>query len=1059
MKNILNWKIIAILILALVLGYMDVPNQYQTLPYTPQSVKDSKIHLGLDLQGGSQLDYKIDLRKVPEADREGIVEGVKEVINRRVNALGVSEPNIYVSQVADEQHIIVELAGVKDLEKAKETVGKTIQLEFKEQKETLDPQEKTAVQKQAQSILKEVQSKPAEFSIIGTEEMNAAVGKVEYKFVETATRKDFTDEKLADEVFKAPAGKIIPRLIEGKDGFVVTEGQFIPREGFFIIQVKEKKQQEKTEPVSAIIGASHILVAYKDAQSAGAEITRSRREAKKEATRILKEVEQGATSFSEFAKKYSDEPNTETTAGKLIQPVTDDGTYVEAFTTAALALQKDGDISDVVETEFGFHIIRADKVTPATTKTSFEEIVSYESIFLSTIPDAWQETALTGEHFVRAEVQFDQLLQPLVAISFNDEGGKLFEELTQKNVGKPLAIFVGGSLISSPRVNEAISGGQAVITGSFTPEEAQNLARDLNTGAIPAPVVLTGQYTIGASLGQTALQMSLNAGLIGLLLVIIFMILYYRLPGLIATVALGMYAVILLFFLKAALYLPLALGISTVIFIVLIVKILKSQESGGEKLISGILAVFILFFLSFLLSSPVVLTLAGVAGVILSIGMAVDANILIFERTKEELKLGRPIRDAVEIGFDRAWSSIRDSNFSSLITCAILFYFGTSIIRGFAFNLAAGILISMFTAITITRAFLLGIVQTRLGQQTWLFGVSEKEKHESKDKKPLRIIENTRVWFGFSGVLIVISIISLFVNGLQFSIDFRGGTLLDITFEKSVTVDEIRGVLYDISEPDSAVSASAAPAGASGPAIEAVASDVPSSKNYGNAVIVASGENRWIVRTEHMDNETHDDLLGRLEAKFGTVHEDRFTTIGPTLGTTLKQRAAVALAVAFLAIIVYIAFAFRKVPKGVSAWRFGITAFAALLHDATITLGAFSLFKWEVDALFITALLTIIGFSVHDTIVVFDRIRENLKRKTADESLTVIANKSMTQTMARSINTSFSTLLTLLALLFFGSPTIFYFTLALVIGIVIGTYSSIFSATPLLVWWQNRKNS
>ncbi|MEK7529085.1 MAG: protein translocase subunit SecF, partial [Patescibacteria group bacterium] len=283
------------------------------------------------------------------------------------------------------------------------------------------------------------------------------------------------------------------------------------------------------------------------------------------------------------------------------------------------------------------------------------------------------------------------------------------------------------------------------------------------------------------------------------------------------------------------------------------------------------------------------------------------------------------------------------------------------------------------------------------------------------------------------------------VNGLHLSIDFRGGTLLDMTFEKTATVEEIKSALTEISDTSSVAIASSSET-----------SGEEAAKDFTKATIIPSGDNRWIIRTEHMDNDTHDDLLIALEKRFGTVTEDRFTTIGPTIGTTLKNRAVLSLSIAFIAIILYIAFAFRRVPKGVSSWRFGICAVAALTHDVIIPIGIFSLFKFEVDALFVTALLTVVGFSVHDTIVVFDRLRENLKNKREGESLTHQANASMTQTMARSINTSLSTLITLLALLFFGSQSIFYFILTLVIGIVVGTYSSIFTATPLLIWWQER---
>lgn len=715
-----------------------------------------------------------------------------------------------------------------------------------------------------------------------------------------------------------------------------------------------------------------------------------------------------------------------------------DGGYVPSFTNAALKLAQEGEYSEVTESPFGFHIIRADDFTQ----------IKYQQIFVSTEPDPWQETGLSGEQFERADVSFDNFLQPTVSIKFNEEGAKLFEEITARNVNKPVAIFVGGTLISQPNVNEKISGGDAVITGRFTVEEAQALARDLNTGAIPAPVILSGQYTIGATLGQEALSTSLKAGIIGLVIIAIFMVLYYRLPGFVAVVALGIYTALLLFLVKSELPLPVALGIAVLVFIAIIYQILRSKEDGWEKFVTFVLACFVLFFVTFLLSNAVVLTLAGVAGVILSIGMAVDANILIFERTKEEIRAGRPLSSAIDVGFDRAWSSIRDSNFSSLITCAILFYFGTSIIQGFAFNLAAGILISMFTAITITKTLLTAVMRTRLGEKFWLWGVSPS----GADHKTYHIIEKTKVWFTLSGSVLAISLVVLVIFGLKLGIDFNGGTLLDITFSKPVTAEEIKGELKNIQEVLNADAASGKTALSSNPALESGKKSI----ELVNGRIVPSGENQVLINIEHIDNETHEKILGSLQKKFGEVTENRFTTIGPVVGETLKKKAVFAVIIAMAMIILYITFAFRKIPKRVSPWKFGVCAIVALMHDVLIPIGVFAVFRFEVDALFITAILTVLGFSVHDTIVVFDRIRENLKYQERDETFTHVANKSMSQTMARSINTSLTTLITLMTLLLFGSASIFNFILVLVIGIVVGTYSSIFIASPLLVLWQKK---
>lgn len=1021
MQKFFNWKIVVIIGVAILLLYFDSPDRFQKIPFTPNFIKDAKIHLGLDLQGGTQLDYKIDLRKVEEKDKKQILDGIEKVINRRVNNLGVSEPNIYLSEIADENHIIVELAGIKDIEEAKKVVGKTIQLEFKEEAGEVDKdKQKDIVSRRASAILQKILKTPSKFELISQEETLANPSKTRFKTTDFEYRDQIQDEKFASELFKAAPSKIIPKLIEANLGYELTrEGQVQPQEGFVAVKVLEKKDAVREIKHEKEVETSHVLIAYQGAQRAAPEITRNKGEAYKFAKELFEKIKKGEKKFEDSAKESSDEPGAKESAGKLAAPVKKDGTYVEEFTNAALALEKDLDLAGPVETKFGFHIIRANKVKPEFVEKKTEPQVKYAYLLFSTLPDPWKETGLTGEHFKHADVQFDQLYQPRVSIKFNDEGAKLFEEITERNVTKRVAIFVGGDLISAPVVNEKIAGGEAVITGNFTLKEAQELARDLNTGAIPAPVLLSGQYSIGATLGEQALTDSVKAGIIGIIVLMIFMILYYRLPGLIAVIALSIYSVLFLFLLKSNLPLIAALAIAVIIFIGIIYHILRSQEPGWEKLLTFVLSCFILFLATFLLSTPVTLTLAGVAGVILSIGMAVDANVLIFERMKEELHSGRPLSSAIEIGFERAWSSIRDSNFSSLITCAILFYFGTSIIKGFALTLAAGILISMFTAINITKLFLLSSVRTKFANNLWLYCLPKRER------KTFNIIGRMKLWFILSGAFILLGIGGLIFNGLNLGMDFKGGALFDIKFEKQINQNEIQSSLAEL--------------------------------NLGNIIVTPSGEKNFILRLAHIDNETHDKILNTLKEDFGNLEETRFTTIGPTVSATLKNRALLALGIAFIAIILYIAFAFRKVPKKISAWKFGICAVIALIHDTFIPIGLFALFRVEIDAFLITALLTIIGFSVHDTIVVYDRIRENLKTADRDQSFAEIANKSVNQTLARSINTSFTTLLALFALLIFGSPSIFYFVFALILGIFFGTYSSIFLASPLLALWQKKK--
>ena len=330
----------------------------------------------------------------------------------------------------------------------------------------------------------------------------------------------------------------------------------------------------------------------------------------------------------------------------------------------------------------------------------------------------WLTTGLTGKDLSNASVQFDQQTgAPTIALQFNAEGTKLFSDITTRNIGKPVAIFLDGTALSTPTVQTAITDGQAVISGQFTVQDAKDLATRLNSGALPVPIHLIDQENVGATLGHDSVQKSLEAGLIGLLLIVVFMIIYYRFPGLLAAFALTIYALLSFAIFK--------IGISiTAVVLVGLFFFLALTTSW----IFGALAVLSYVALMFLGGlSPVTLTLAGIAGFILSVGMAVDANILIFERTKEELRLGKDVDQALEDGFNRAWLSIRDSNMSSLITTLILYVFGTPEIKSFAVTLAIGIIISLFTAITVTKTFLRMFIGHNVLAHPWLFGVSRRK--------------------------------------------------------------------------------------------------------------------------------------------------------------------------------------------------------------------------------------------------------------------------------------------------------------------------------------------
>lgn len=511
--------------------------------------------LGLDLRGGAHLVYEADVAQINSTDRANSLSGVRDVIERRINALGVSEPVIQTDQVGDRWRVIVELAGVSDINQAIKIIGETPLLEFKEEN-----------------------------------------------------------------------------------------------------------------------GAASQLTAEQQT-----ELTNLNKGIKDKAQNILKQILAGAD-FSALAKANSEDPGSKDNGG--FYSGVKKGTFVPEYEEVIFNKLKVGEVyPELVQSQFGYHIIKKE----ATSGEGENLAIDTRHILFKTktavdlgiaLEPEWKTTSLTGKQLKRASVEMAPNSGiPQVSLEFNGEGADLFAELTKKNTGKLLAIFLDGQPISIPRVNEPILSGQAVISGSFNLAEAKLLAQRLNAGALPVPIKLISQTTVGATLGNDSVQKSLIAGFWGLILVAIFMILYYRLPGLVAVLALLIYAVI-------------------------------------------VLALFKLV--------PVTLTLAGIAGFILSIGMAVDANVLIFERLKEELRAGRDLMTAVDQGFKRAWSSVRDSNVSSLITCSILFWFGSSIVKGFALTLAIGIIISMFSAITITRQFLRLIAKWPISRKIWLYGVKIK---------------------------------------------------------------------------------------------------------------------------------------------------------------------------------------------------------------------------------------------------------------------------------------------------------------------------------------------
>ncbi len=575
-----------------------------------------------------------------------------------------------------------------------------------------------------------------------------------------------------------------------------------------------------------------------------------------------------------------------------------------------------------------------------------------------------KRAVLTGDMVKTARVRIGGVYnEPYVALELTDRGARIFERVTAENVGKRLAIVLDDVVRSAPVIREKIPGGHAQITGSFTYEEAADLAIVLRAGALPAPVKVIQNITVGPSLGRDSIKKGLISGLIGAAAVIIFMIIYYRFSGFIADVA-------------------------------LILNVLM------------LLAVLSLF--------RATLTLPGIAGIILTMGMGVDSNVLIFERMREELNLGRSPGAAIIAGYDRAFWTIVDAHITTLITALALFLFGTGPIKGFAVTLSAGIVINLFTAIFGTR-----IVYDYLMAK----GKTPKINFLSLIKNPnIDFMGARKIAAVISGALVLLGLIA-FVQisrgAANLGVDFGGGVMAYYRAEKPFSLDEVRKALKE--------------AGLKGFQLQDV-----------------KGENLLIVKLRKKA-----ETVGDLEAKVRQILQEKFPEhkfkleakeeIGSAISKELKRKAIIAIAISLAGIIGYLAFRFNV--------SFGVAAAAATFHDVLAVLGIFYLLNREISLLLVTALLTLAGYSLTDTVVIFDRIRENIKRYRGKMSFVEIINRSVNEMLARTIITTLTTLLVILAILFFGGVVLRDFALALALGVIVGTYSSVFVASPIVHWW------
>ena len=549
--------------------------------------------------------------------------------------------------------------------------------------------------------------------------------------------------------------------------------------------------------------------------------------------------------------------------------------------------------------------------------------------------------------------------EPVVQLTLTEEGSKKFADATAKAAPAHDIIYIiyDGNVVSSPAVNDAITNGEAVITGMASYEEAQALASTIRIGGLKLELEELRSNVVGAQLGSSAIEKSLQAGAIGMAIVIIFMIAVYWIPGLASALALCMY-------------------------VVLMVLLLNGFE--------------------------ITLTLPGIAGIILSIGMAVDANVIIFARIREEIATGKTVKTAMKIGFQKALSAILDGNITTLIAAAVLGFMGTGMIKGFAQTLALGIVVSMFTALAVTRLLLNAFYALGLRD--------EKFYGRGKEKKAVAFVSRKGLFFGLSVALIAGGFAFMGVNAaggkgaLNYSLEFVGGTSTNVTFQEDMSIEEI---------DDQVV-----------PLIEKITGDgnVQTQKVQGSSQVV--------FKTRTLDVEEREEMNTVLAENFGVDEQQTTTeTISSTISGEMRQEAFLAVAIASVCMLFYIWIRFKDV-------RFGASAVMALIHDVLVVLAFYAAARVSVGSTFIACMLTIVGYSINATIVIFDRIRENMRLEGTSD-LEGVVNRSITQTLSRSIFTSLTTFVMVAALYALGVSSIREFALPLMVGIVCGTYSSV----------------
>jgi SecD/SecF fusion protein len=612
----------------------------------------------------------------------------------------------------------------------------------------------------------------------------------------------------------------------------------------------------------------------------------------------------------------------------------------------------------------------------------------------SPAPDSFwvirDDPGLSGTDIKNPEQNFDQQSgnEPIVTFDFNDKGRKAFQKITARvaqrgaDNANPLqqdptqnsqhfAIALDNELVSIPYINyrenpDGIDGSNgAQISGGFTITSAQDLAKILKTGALPLRLELISRSQVSATLGKQALNQGLKAGIAGFIVVALFLLLFYRVLGLIAVAALAVYAI---------------------------------------------------YFFAIIKLIPITLTLPGIAGLILTLGVAADANIVIFERVKEEVRAGRSVSAGLAAGYKKGFSTIVDANIVTLLVAFILFILATAGVKGFAFVLGIGTMLSLFTAVLATQAIILSLRGSKILSSKSALGAGH-----AKHKITFDFMGASKWFFSMSGLILLIGALAIAGKGINFGIDFESGTRITAPLAKTATVEQVRTAL--------------------------------SEKGFGDAKIQTVnnpelGKHVVQVSTDTLAPKDVGKVNDALDARFGLSDSPNVESIGPTFGASVANSALIAIIASLAVISIYIALRFE--------WKYAVPVLIALMHDILITAGVYSLVGREVTTSTVAALLTIVGFSLYDTIIVFDRVRENVPRMPS-AAFSQIVNRSMAEVIVRSMATSFCTVLPVLALFLFGGDTLKDFAFALIVGTISGAYSSVFIAAPVLTHWKDRE--